>query len=236
MRCEAVTVLAGGDEPAAVGRDGEAARDFHAGGCILDERHFSIRGDGEDGDAVVAAVRDVHEFSVRVAEDFRGAVLVRVRGVGRQGADRLDGGERAFRGVVREGGDVAGHLVAHVGEAAFRVKGEVPRAAAGRHFSARRIVRRERALRGVEAVDEDVVRAEVACVREAAVYVDRVCVRAFLAPRVRARADVLHGGRCGCDGAVVADGERGDAAAVVVCREDGLAARLDEDVAIAGAF
>ena len=76
-----------------------------------------------------------------------------------------------------EGGDGAEHLVDDVGELAVRVEGEMTRAGAGRDGDERRIVRRECALGGVEAIDHHLVETEVGRESEAVRGVEEDRVR-----------------------------------------------------------
>src|SRR5438105_2613685 len=69
--------------------------------------------------------------------------------------------QRALGGVVKEGGHGREHLVTDVGEHSGWMKGEMAWPGAGREFRKGRVVGCQRPLRGVEAVDEDLVEAEV---------------------------------------------------------------------------
>src|SRR5687767_6789540 len=69
---DAIVILAAGDEPLAAGVDAEAARHFDARRSALDPLQLAVRGDGENRDGVVAAIRDVEPLPSRVTEYFRG--------------------------------------------------------------------------------------------------------------------------------------------------------------------
>src|SRR5438034_11005506 len=96
--------------------------------------------------------------------------------------------------------------------AAIGVEGEVTRTGAGSDRRRRRVVGRESALLRVEAIDEDLVQAEVGGEGETVrrVEVDRVTVRSLLPGRVGALALVLHEGGRLVELAVLADGQAGD--------------------------
>src|SRR5207237_1392421 len=106
------------------------------------------------------------------------------------------------------------------------------RPGAGRDCNLGRIVRRQRSLRGIEAIDENPVESEVGREGELArrVEIDRVRVRFLLARRVDARSLVLNEAGRLAEFAVLADGQGRHAAAAVVGDECILALPVECDV------
>ena len=120
-----------------------------------------------------------------------------------------------------------------IGEAARGMKGEVPRARAGRDHGGRRIVRRELSGRRVEAIDEDAVGSQVGREGEAIgrVDVDRMGVRAFLPLPIGPLAVMGDDGTGRLQAARLVDGEHGDRPPFVVGDEDILSRFVDDQVA-----
>src|SRR5262249_59886843 len=120
--------------------DGKVARGLDALALVAGGGELAGVGvNGEDGDAVVPAVRAVEKLARRVDHHLR-----RVAGpleVLRQRRDRLDLLEGALVRVIVERGDRVGHLVDDVGVAPLRVEGEMARSGAGGDGAARRVVR-----------------------------------------------------------------------------------------------
>ncbi len=114
---------------------------------------------------------------------------------------------------------------------------EVARAGAGGKVHGRRVVGFKRAEHVVEAVDHDLVGAEVGGEKEPAggIEGDGVGVGFALALRVDARPRVLHERAGLAEGAVFADGQGSNAAAAVIRDGDMAACRGDGDMARAAA-
>ena len=187
--------------------------------------------DGEDRDAVVAAVRAVDELPVRTDRDLGGVGL---RGkAGGDGRERLQFRGRTRRGVVRERRDRGLHLVDDVQVAPVGMEGGVTRPCPGREPGRPRLVGREAARGRVEPVDEHLVEAQVGDERESIRLVEAHPVRvgALLASRVRSMPLVLHERRGRAQAAVGLNGQHGDAAPAVVRDEDEAAPGIEREVA-----
>src|SRR5262245_48537509 len=115
---------------------------------------------------------------------------------GRQRRNGLQFRQFAPPRIIAEGRYRAEDFVDHVSVFAVRVKCEVTRAAAWRNRSEGRIVRRERALPRVEAIDEQLVEPEIGGNGEPIIgrKIDGMSVRLLLSLRVDARASVLNEG------------------------------------------
>ena len=161
---------------------------------------------------------------------FGGAEPLLDRHAVREGRQGVNLGQRPALGIGRERrqGDV--DLVDHVGKAAFWMKGEVPRARSRLDGRKRRVARDERPLPGIEAIDEDLVDAQVGGVGEPVVgtEVDRMGARRTLTRRVDARSGVLNEGGGRLQPAVEANRQHRDAAAAIV-RDEHVAPGLVHD-------
>src|SRR5690606_16278670 len=106
-------------------------------------------------------------------------------------------GERAASRIPFVRDDLIRELLNRVDEAPVRMPGDVPRTRAGAHARMRRLVRRERTGRRVEAIDDDAIRAEGRRERKAIARIDAepMCIRLRLTLRMHAAAAVLH--ECG---------------------------------------
>ena len=95
-----------------------------------------------------------------------------------------------------------------------------------------RVVRRERALGGIETVDQDFVEAEIRDVGKAIgrIHVDVVRVRLLLAVGIDARSRVLHERRGCLQPAVAIHRQDFDAATPVVRHQHGAAGAIDRQV------
>ena len=219
--------LVAGEDPPAGRVDREVPRVLPADAHVPRRREAAGRlVDGEDGEAVVAAVRAVDEAAVGRYRDLgRRARPGEARG---QGAHRLERREGALVRVVGEGSDRREELVDHVEVRPGRVERQVAGPGSGGEW--RRPVGLERALRGVEAVDEDPVGPEVGREGEAlgGIEVDAVSVRLLLPARVRAGALVGAHRRGGLQATVGPDGQDRHGAAAVV-RDEDVSARLVHD-------
>ena len=111
------------------------------------------------------------------------------------------------------------------------------RARAGLDVDEGWIIWRERAVLRVEAINKNLVQAEVGHEREAVGRVndDGVGVGVRLAKRIHAAAGVLHKSGAFAEAAVGLDGEDGDVAAGVIRREYIMPGLVEADVARVGA-
>src|SRR5258706_10875980 len=128
-----------------------------AGRDALLERDAAFAVDGEDREAVVAAVGRVEGAAGGMKLDVRSGVR-RASGGAAERRCQADQLELAGDGIPRENADFAGVLEGHVNDTPGGVEGEVTRAGAERR--GRGAGGLERAAVGVEAVDRDVVGAK----------------------------------------------------------------------------
>ena len=216
-----------------VGFDGEVARSRAAARRVTGRRERpGGRVDREAREAVVPAVRPVEHAARRVHRDLGRRALPREAGRQRRYRGRRRG-QHAVRGVPRKGRDRVVQLVDDPRVAPVLREREVPRAGAALDIRRRRRVRDERPLRGVEAVHEHLVEAEIDGEQEAARRIDDrlVRVRAGLAVRHHARAGVLHDGRRGAEPPVAADRQQRERAAVIAGDDEGVPRRIDREMA-----
>ena len=114
-----------------------------------------VRIGGVSGDAVVAAIRAVHEPAVRRDRDLGGrAVAGEVR---RQRGDHLNRRQRSAPGVPAAGGDRAVELVEHPDDRKLRVKCQMAGTCTRAGLHAIRFGRGKPAARGVEAEHEHAI-------------------------------------------------------------------------------
>lgn len=229
---EGVGILVRAEEPGAVGREGEVARDRAAGGDVFDEGEFAGGGvAGEDREAVVAAVGGVDKAVVGMDPDF--GARFRAVVIGGEGGEGLDRREGAGGSVVAEGAERRVELVEDV--EMFSVAGElaVARTGAGRDGGVAGFVAGEGAGGGIEGKREDAVEAEIGDVGEAVVGRKRDGVRVgfFLAVGARAeRAFVLDQRRARLEFAVGCEWKGGGVAAAVAGNEDEAGVAVDGEV------
>lgn len=138
--------------------------------------------------------------------------------------------------INRHGIDGGLEFIDHVGKFAVWMQGEVPGAGTGFDFGEGRVVRRQRAFFGIEAVYQQLIEAQVGCNSEPVVGCDfdPVGVRAFLALVIGARAGMLHNRRRFSQMAIFQNWKNGDAAAGVVGHQDELSGSIERDVAGVG--
>src|SRR5438105_15591240 len=99
-----------------------------------------------------------------------------------------------MRSIIGKRSDCRSHFVDHIYIFPGGMKSEMARAGAQLDFGKRRIIRRERAMRRVEVIDEQFVESQV-CGDSEAIVVGKfnlVCVRALLALRIVAPACMLN--------------------------------------------
>src|ERR1700689_2674383 len=102
--------------------------------------------------------------------------------------------QRAAAGIVGKCGDAGLQFVYYIDELAIWMKGEVTRAGSGIELGIGRIVQGEGSGFCVEAIDQQLIKAQINCDCETIVggSFDPVRVRTFLALAVDARPDVLN--------------------------------------------
>ena len=228
---DVIGILMSGEEPAAVGGEGEVARLGAAARDDLDDREaFDGRIEGEDGEIIGPAVGGVEEAAVGVDADGGGFVFAAE--IGGEGGDGVERMERAGVGFVAERGEGAAHFGKHEHVTAVGGEGEVARAGAGFDGDEGGLGGGEGGGGGIEAVGEDFVDAEIADEDVAVVgrKDDAMRMRGGLAVGVDARTGVLDafGGDAGKAGVGERDG--GDVSRMVMRDERDAGGSVDGDV------
>ena len=183
----------------------------------------------------MTAVGPVNELPARVHQDL--GALARPLEARRQSGERLTFRQSSPPRVPGEGDDRAGHLVDEVDVAPGGLEGEVARPGAGSNLGERRIVRLQRAVLRVEAIDEDLVETEIGHEGEAIGRVDPDAVRVglCLALGIDAAALMLDRGGALAEAPIRVEPDDRDAAALVVGDQDIAVRRIERDVARVGA-
>src|SRR5271170_2472912 len=191
--------------------------------------------DFENRDAIVAAIGSVKKFSGGVHSNFSGFLAAGII-LGERG-DVLQGFEGCGFFLVRKDRHGRINFVKDVRELAVRMKREMARAGTGFYFCKAGEQRRKDSFGRVEAIDNDLIEAQINGEREAIVRrrADPVGVRAFLALFVGAGAGMLNETGGGAERAVVVNRKRSDAAAIVIRYEGKGAILIQGNVARAGA-
>ena len=153
-----------------------------------------VRIDAKDGDTVVSPVGTEQEFPIRMHLNVGGIALSLK--IGRQSGSGVERLQSPRFLIERERGDCVVKFIDGIGEQAVRMEREVPRSRAQPHPCERRIVQRHLCPRGVEAVHEQPVEAQVGRNGEAIPRSDVNGMRLRFSFRILAFALMLDDGRC----------------------------------------
>ena len=145
--------LIGHEQEFSRGINVEIARCFALSGEVIHQSQSSGAAvDGEEGNAVVSAIRGVEELSAGMHVDFSGVVNAgEVLGKSRNRIKLL---KSASAWIVGKRGDRRLQFIDYVGELAVRMKGQMPRSGSGIQAGVGRVVRSQGAFSGIEAVNE----------------------------------------------------------------------------------